>query len=246
MKRVIIHIILILVFKSFVCAQENITTDTLSTFLSANPKSTCLNIVFEGTHAHLAADEDNMLIILSVANPQLQMRLLMMPTSICIDPAGKKRQKYHIDLPSALDVMENMETLKPHEQENNNREIMPDINPLLQALNQKGAIYVADKDKITLGFQRFHVEIDKENSLINYYALIPKSHLMDDRKLKETWSLGICSKNVGQQNPPPTPPIEHDMPDSGNNNDNLMRMLQGDIRSWVKFSIDDVNNANLK
>ena len=223
-------------------------SDTLTAFIRQNPHAVCLNIVYEGTQVYLSADDDNILLNLSVANPQLQMRLLMMPTTICIDPSGKKRQKYRVVLPSARDVMEEMEQLRPKVPDGGTRgNECPDIMPILQALSSAGAVYEADGRAVKLGYQRFHIELDRENALVNYYVLIPKSQLMADKKLKEKWALGVCSDVDMEMGPPEEPEAGMGMmpPSSDSDDDDaLQRVMQGNIRSWRRFSIDEVNNAN--
>ena len=70
---------------------------------------------------------------------------------------------------------------------------------------------------------------------------------MQDRKLSDQWAIGIFSVNDFDNMPPPEqdggggmmpPPMEDDQQD-------LQELMQSEIRVWTKFSIDEVNNANI-
>ena len=245
LKLIILSIFLLLSANSHSQCTE--PADSLSMFLNSNPEALCINAIHEGCKIYLSADETDMLISFAIANPQLQMRLLMMPTEILIDPSGKKRKHYSIQLPSALSVkdqLNDMEHAGPMEMDEGAR---PDIMPLLDALKSHGAVYSVRGQKHLLGFQRFHIELDYENELIVFYMLIPKSHLMADKRMKDTWSIGICSKNErGTQPPPHNDEMMPMQPPMHEENIELRDFLQGDIHSWVKFSIDELNNLNLE
>ena len=221
--------------------------DTLSAFIDKNPNAVDFNVIYEGTKLNLSADDSDMLINISVGHPALQMRFLMQDFSIYIDPSGKKRKKYEIILPSAIDVKDELEAvLSPNAE--TTYENRPDIRPLISALNKRGAEIHYGKNLLTLGYQRFHVEISQDNGLLNYYVLIPKEILMNDRKLSDIWTIGIFSINDFANMPPPKHGASDMMPpplgDDGQQD--IQELMQSDIRLWVKFSIDDVNNANLK
>lgn len=245
LKQIILSIFLLLSANSH--SQCTKPTDSLSMFMGNNPKALCINAVHEGCKIYLSADETDMLIGFAIANPQLQMRLLMMPTEIFIDPSGKKRKHYSIQLPCVLNVkdeLNDMEHTGPMEIDEGAR---PDIMPLLDVLKSHGATYSARGQKYMLGFQRFHIELDYENELIVFYMLIPKSHLMADKRMKETWSIGVCSRNEhGTQPPPHNDEMMPMQPPMHDEDIELRDFLQGDIRSWMKFSIDELNNLNLQ
>ena len=228
-----------------VMSQKTTVVDTLGMFIENNPNAVCLNVVYEGTNVYLSADDENLLINLSVANPLLQMRLLMVPTSIYIDPTGKKKQKYKIELPSALDVVEQMEKMRPEKTDDIDERRQPDILPLLHVLNNKGATYSIKGKEQHLDCHRFHMEMDFSTGNMKYYILIPKAELMFEKRMKEMWSIGVVSDNDMKRMPPQEPdgmpPILEEKVD-----EKMQSFLQGDIRSWVKFSINSVNNINLK
>lgn len=229
-----------------VFAQER---DTLAAFIESNPNAVDVNVIYEGTKLNLSADESHLLVNLSVAHPALQMRFLMQKVSLFIDPTGKKKKKYEIVFPFALDVKDEIEAAIPRHQESREENARPDIRPLISALNRRGAEYRHDKSTTHLGYQLFHIEHDRENELLNFYVLIPKTQLMQDKKLSEKWSLGIFSINDFANMPPPEQEGGNDMmppPMEGENGQGIQELMRSDIQEWVKFSIDDVNNANLK
>lgn len=234
-------------FSLTLMAQES---DTLSIFLKENPNAVGLDVVYEGTKINLAADDDNLLVNLSIAHPALQMRFMMQSASIYVDPTGKKKKDYEIILPSALDVKEALDSLNPDASKaiENTR---PDILPLIRILNQKGAFFKIKNVARSLGFQRFYIELNQDEGVINYYILIPKTDLMRSPKLSNKWSIGIFSLNDISHMPSPeegTGPGEGMLPPQieGEDQSYIMELMQNDIRSWTKFSIDDVNNINLR
>ena len=229
-----------------IMAQEK---DTLAAFIEKNPNAVDTNIIYEGTKLNLSADEDFLLVNLSVAHPALQMRFLMQKLSLFIDPTGKKKKKYEVVFPCAFDVKDEIEAAIPREEGNREDNSRPDIRPLISALNRRGAEYHCNKSLTHLGYQFFHIEHDHRNDLLNFYVLIPKTQLMQDKKLSEKWILGIFSVNDFSNMPTPEQEGGTEMmppPVDGEDRQNIQELMQSDIREWVKFSIDDVNNANLK
>lgn len=246
MKKYLIHIaILLCAFPLLMIAQEK---DLLTAFIERNPNAIDFNIIYEGSKLNLSADDEYLLVNLSIAHPALQMRFLMQSVSLSIDPSGKKRKNYQIILPNALDVKDELESVMPQNPEENHGDERPDIRPLISALNREGAQYLVNGISYQLGFQSFHIELDQQHELLNYYILLPKEKLMLDRKLSEKWTIGIISMNDFANMPPPDqqgeggmmpPPMEEDQ-------QSIQELMQSDIRAWTKFSIDDVNNANIK
>ena len=219
--------------------------DSLDLFIEHNPDAIDFNVVYEGTKLNLSADDDNILINLSVYHPALQMRFLMQSISFYIDPTGRKRKKHEICLPSALDVKNDLEEIANDEHIDRNER--PDIRPLISALNKKGAMYHYLDMTYSLGYQRFHVEMDQDKDLLNYYVLVPKRFVMEERKLSSKWNIGIFSINDFSNMPPPE--MEKPMLPSSREHENeygIQELMQSDIKQWVKFSIDDVNNINLR
>ena len=250
--KLIIYIVLMLFLPvTYVTAQEK---DTLTTFIEMNPNAVDFNVIYEGTKLNLSADDEFLLVNLSVAHPALQMRFMMQRVSLYIDPSGKKKKRYEVVLPSAMDVKDVLDAAaQPHPNNQttsppNDQNERPDIRPLIGALNKRGAEYQSGGINIHLGQQLFYIEHDRENERLNYYVLIPKAPLMQDTKLSEKWTLGIFSINDFASMPPPDQEGGGMMPPpmGGSDQQDIQELMQQDIREWVRFSIDDVNNANLK
>lgn len=251
MKKITYIVLMFFLSVIYGTAQEK---DTLTSFIERNPNAVDFNIIYEGTKLNLAADDEYLLVNLSVATPALQMRFMMQRASLYIDPSGKKKKKYEIVLPSAVDVKDELEETHtmpdrhamPSSDSGDER---PDIRPLIGALNKRGAEYLCNGSSVHLSPQLFYIEHDRENELLNYYVLVPKMHLMQDSKLSEKWTLGIFSINDLENMPSPEQEGEGGMMPptmEGQDGQDIQELMQSDIREWVKFSIDDVNNANLK
>lgn len=246
-----------------VVAPVSAQVDSLSAFIQHNPNAVDFNVLHEGTKINFSADEAHLLVNFSVAHPALQMRFLMQHSSIYIDPSGKKRRVYEVIMPSALDVKDELAHSKKtimqegfdgnQKNQSSNLKVQsterPDLRPLILALNKRGASFRCGKDTIHLGYQHFYIEMDTKNEWLNFYALLPKDVLMRDKKLSDTWSVGIFSINGIADIPPSggvdgkevmTPP-----PLEGEDEESLKELMQRNIREWKKFSIDDVNNANI-
>ena len=173
----------------------------------------------------------------------------MQKVSVYIDPSGKKKKNYEIVFPYALDVKDEIEAVIQSEEENRDENVRPDIRPLISALNRHGAEYHYKGGTMHLGYQHFHIEVDQQHDLLNLYLLIPKTQLMQSRKLSDKWTIGIISINDFASLPPPEQGEEDGLmppPVEGGDQQSILTLMQSDIRLWTKFSIDDVNNANLK
>ena len=247
MRRYLIHIIFFLCVLSLpVTAQDK---DSLSVFIEQNPYAVDFNIIYEGSKLNLSADDHYLLVNLSIAHPALQMRFLMQKLTLYIDPSGKKRKSYEIALPSAFDVKDEIEAAIPKPALERKEDMRPDIRPLISALNRKGADILYKDGYTHLGFQNFHIELDVRNNLLNFYILVPKEKMMQDRKLSDRWTIGIFSINNRGNMPSPSGDGDNGMvppPIEGENQLAIQELMQSDIREWVGFSIDDVNNINLK
>jgi hypothetical protein len=94
-------------------AQEE--KDSITLYLERNPNAVDYNIISEGSKIYLSADDKYLFINLSIANPTMQMRFMMQQASLYIDPTGKKKKRYKISLPSALDVKEQLSMISGDE-----------------------------------------------------------------------------------------------------------------------------------
>ncbi len=245
-----------------VCGQNGWKLETVSSkdsskglldqFLDANPKAIEVKILSEGTMAYLCADDDNLFVRVSVGNPQLFMRMLMQGLTIRIDPTGGKRGKYSVLFPSARDVQSSIP-----EQAKESANQRPDIGPLLRAMNKVGAVYYIKGKTQPIELSRSLIELDTENETLDYYILIPKRKLMEEKKLSSTWSIGLYLESpIGvlegprsdkeTQGFPQQKGHIQGRPSQPSEDRNMEKLMKKKINVWEMFSIDDVNSINLK
>ena len=224
----------------------------LDQFLDANLKAIAVKILTEGTMAYLCADDDNLFVRVSVGNPQLFMRMLMQGLTIRIDPTGGQKNKHSILFPSARYVQGG---ISGQTKESTNQR--PDIGPLLGAMNKVGAVYNIKGKPQPMELSRSLIELDTENETLNYYILIPKGKMMEEKKLSSTWSLGLYLESPigvlegprgdgGMQGPPPQLGNIQGRPLQPSEDKEMEKLMKKKINVWETFSIDDVNSINLK
>lgn len=252
MKKLLTYIIFLVASAGLTLGAQ--PQDILSEFIEKNPNAIDYDIIYEGSKLNLSADDDFLLVNLSISHPALQMRFMMQRVNLYVDPTGKKKKKYEVIFPSALDVREYLdETEDPAGviPVSPTAEERPDIRPLIGALNKRGASYRHNGVETHLDNKFFYVEHDRYNEVLNYYVMIPKDELMLDKNLKEKWTIGIISDNDAAMMHPSGQNVQGDpggmMPPPPDGDDNGLReLMQSNIREWVKFPIDEVNNVNIK
>lgn len=231
--------------------EGKVVEDTLQMFIKSNPYAVRVNILSEGTAAYFCADENNMFVHLSVAEPQLFMRMLMQGLTLYVDPTGSEKEKYTLLFPSAADVQDMMGAFQPlrSSEFGDSKQSRPDISPLLKEMNKYGVTYKADSNAVVLGEARSMIELEPEKETLNYYALIPKAQLMADKELSPEWAVGLFLD---------TPPadVEDDRQNMGirdqrppqmqSRNTDAEKLMKKRIYVWGKFLIDDVNTINLQ
>lgn len=224
----------------------------LEQFLVDNPKAIEVKILSEGTVAYLCADDDNLFVRVSVGNPQLFMRMLMQGLTIRIDPTGRKKGKYAVLFPSARDVQSNIQGQV--EESANQR---PDIGPLLGAMNKVGAVYTIKGKAQQMELSRSLIELDTENETLDYYVLIPKKKMMEEKKLSSTWAIGLYLEspigtlegprnNDEMQGSPQKQGRIKGRPSQPSEDKEMEKLMKKKINVWEYFSIDNVNSINLK
>ena len=235
--------------------------DTLQMFIDSNPYAVKVNILSEGTVAYLCADDDNLFIRLSVGNPQLFMRMLMQGLTIYIDPTGGKKEKYAILFPSAADVQTSMANFQPTRNTGfgNSEQSRPDISPLIKEMNKVGVVFDINGKVRKMGESRSIIELETENETLNFYALIPKTQMMTEKKLSSKWSIGIYldtpsgnlegprnDMSIRDQRPPMRNGSSGRFPQMQSGQSEVNKIMRKKINAWSQFSIDDVNNVNLE
>ena len=235
--------------------------DTLQMFIDSNPYAVKVNILYEGTVAYLCADDDNLFVRLSVGNPQLFMRMLMQGLTLYVDPTGGKKEKYAILFPSAADVQAAMENFQPTKNTRfgNSEQSRPDISPLIKEMNKVGVVFDINGKVRRLGESRSIIELEIENETLNFYALIPKTQMMAEKKLSSEWSIGIYldtpsgnlegprnDMSMRGQRPPMRNGSSGRQPQMQSSESDINKIMRKKINAWSHFSIDDVNNVNIE
>lgn len=227
------------------------TKSLLDKFLDDNPKAIEIKILSEGTMAYLCADDSVLFVRVSVGNPMLFMRMLMQGLIVHIDPTGGKKNKYEIIFPSARDVQTSMSSIQ-----NDRQGDRPDIGPLVQAMNRVGAVFDINGKTQVLEQSQSLIELDTEKELLNYYILVPKTQMMNEKKLSSIWSLGLYVESpIGvlegprdDRNMGPTrqPGRQSEMNDRSHDNKEMEKLMKKKINVWEQFSIDEAYSINLK
>lgn len=230
------------------------TTDLLEEFLDANPQAIEVKILSEGTMAYLCANDSNLFIRLSIGNPMLFMRMLMQGLTVYVDPTGAKKKKYSVVFPSARDVQSNMSRISNGQRADSQGR--PDVGPLLGQMNKVGATFKINGKVQTMELTRSLIELDTEHEVLNFYALIPKAQMMDEKKLVSDWTLGIYlaspigvlegpreGNGMGEPQRPGGMPERRGM---SSNSQEMEKLMKKKIVVWEKFSIDEANSVNLK
>jgi len=238
--------------------------DSLKLFVEQHPNEVNINAMSEGSCVALSADENLLLVRLQLAEPALQMRVLMQGMDIYIDPTGRKREKYAIVLPSAFDVRNLV--AQPEEggaSKKGNENKRPDMMPLIEALNIYGATLDVNGRKQKFSNNQFRIVLSRDNGLLDYYIMLPKAMLMNEKKLSTTWSVGLYAELPEGAGGPPAGMMQGGPgggpggpgggPGGGGPGGGPGRQQPGGdmaemaktINEWHTFSIDDVNNANI-
>ncbi len=194
----------------------------------------------------LSADDDNMLVMLEISNPQLLLRFFMKGFSIYIDPTGKKKERFEIKLPSAESL--NLEKLGISRKENTTPEPdaleeKPNILPLIKPLNEMGMSYTINGKQFTENNTAFKIFLDVDNDKLYYYMLLPIHDFFNVKKLSPTWSVGIYSQEIDmysddeRQGMMPPPP-------NGDNGLNPSELTK-EISQWINFSFEQLSSLNI-
>ncbi len=230
--------------------------DSLNIFLDNNPYAIEVNILTEGTKAFICADDNNLFTRISVGNPMIFMRMLMQGLTVYIDPTGKKKEKFAIFFPSARDVQMSMDNYQPTQNNDYSNDEKPDIMPLIKEMNKKGIIFDVNGKSCRLDLSRSMIELNPENETVDFYVLLPINQMMQEKKLSDTWSLGIFMDTPEPEAEGPRMNRPSNANERSNNSpfpdrhqkedDNINMLMKNKINSWIKFSIEDAFNINLK
>ncbi len=232
--------------------------DSLQLFVESHPNEVSLNAMAEGSSLSLSSSDEQLLIRMQLAEPALQMRVLMQGMDVYVDPTGRKREKYAIIMPTAMDVRDMVpppnEADIPESAKEGGEQVRPDLFPLIAALNMRGARIDINGRQQELSGQQFRIVLSRETGLIDYYILLPKEPFMNEKKLSSTWSIGLYADLPSDAGGPPQNmggPGQEGPGQGGPGQGGPGQGPQGKqpemgkvINEWHTFSIDEVDNVN--
>lgn len=236
-------------------ADETHDSVTWKNFVGKHPKCMRTNAVYEGCDLLLCSDGEYLFAQFNILHPAMQMRILMQGLTLYIDPTGRKKEKYAIVFPSADDVCEQMnaESLNPSNRQQG--EERPDITPLITCMQKHGAIYDVKGNISTIARQMFSIMLNEEKNMLSYSVLIPIADMMKEKKVAQTWSVGIYSEggrktdevpdmqNRSMRMRPELSQMQKES-ESHNNQEEMRKIMSKDIESWIKFSLEKICSLN--
>lgn len=246
---------------------------SLSEYVDVHPNCLTQEVIYDGCTLKLNSDGDYLFGQFTILHPELQMRILMQGLHVYVDPTGKKKEKYALSFPAASDVQEAMQHMAPPTGEMVQSENMPDITPLVSALNDYGVKYqISNKNqKYEAGLAS--ISIDPEAHALTYSFMIPVEELLKEKKLSDTWRIGLFSESgVAMSVGPKSVPGMRGGPGMGgpgmggpgmggpsrsmnqpngkeptreeNSSVDLRKMMMKDIESWTQFSFSELCSIN--
>lgn len=248
--------------------------NTLETYLQQNPNCLSHEIIYEGSTLLLNSDGEYFFGQFNILHPELQMRILMQGITFYIDPTGKKKEKYALHFPPASQVQETMHNLTPPQPGRKNdtdpgNPRLPDITPLVNALAREGTTFDINHREQEYRKEWATITLDTMTHRLSYTFIIPVETMLAEKKLTDTWSLGLFSEggHPGNGGPGQNPGMgrpgmgmgmgmntgiggagpDRRMPPRPDNNTNdnspaLRKMMMNDIESWTTFSISEITS----
>jgi len=236
---------------SIVAKTDSISVDKLEEFMNDNPQAIEIKILSEGTMAYLCANDSDLFVRLSVGHPMLFMRMLMQGLTIHIDPTGAKKKKFAFVFPSARDVQQKMNSTSSSIIKDSKER--PNVGPLVEEMNKIAASFIIDGKEKPIELTRSLIELDTENEQLNFYALIPKTEMMKEKKLVSDWSIGLYldspigvleGPRKGNMGAGPTQVGTRERDSKGDDKE-IEKLMKKKINVWAKFSIEEANSVNL-
>lgn len=226
-------------FVVIVC-KANDNDSIIASFIETHPNSMSLSCL-ETETLTLSYGDEQLLIVLSLSNPELLMRFVMEGFSLYVDPTHRKKEKYEFKISgvSALDL----ESIKGHSESltlEDSLQSRPDIQPLLSFIRHQGVFYTIGKNTGIKDACCLSLKLDTEKDRLYYAILVPISDMMTEKKLNGMWNIGISSdirEEPSDRNGmmPPMPPKEFE----GNN-----RRIE-DIMEWLEVSYEELVNMSM-
>lgn len=254
-KPIITALSLIIVQAVF--GQQDVTENkvmTLSEYTQSYPKCVTQEVVYDGCTLLLNSDGEYLFGQFNILHPELQMRILMQGITFYVDPTGKKKEKYAIHFPAASAVEDIMSQMAPPEPwEGIGDEVLPDINPLITSLARIGVEYDINRRSQPFDSAWSSINIDDSTHCLSYTFIIPVEKMLSEKKLSNTWELGLYSEGGRPTNGGPgmrgpnigdsymgSPDIGSKRNENSNSKVDLRKMMMNDIEVWIPFSFDSI------
>lgn len=212
-------------------------------FLQRNQKRMTIECLQE-ENLYLSSDDNQILAVLEVSNPQLLLRFFMKGFYFYIDPTGKKKEKYEVKIPAAETLdFEALGLSKKEPNGNAESDDKPNILPLIEPLIKKGMTYTINGKEVAADKQAFTIYLDVDNDRLYYYILLPIEEFFATKKLSQTWTVGFYSPEIEmmpnmEQGTMPPPPSD--------DNGKSPAQFGQEITQWISFSFEELSSLNLK
>lgn len=246
----------------------------LTEYVETHPNCLTQEVIYEGCTLKLNSDGDYLFGQFTILHPELQMRILMQGLHIYVDPTGKKKEKYALNFPAASSVQEVMQHMAPptNMASDRNQNEIPDIIPLVSALNEYGAEFDINNKKQDYDIDWASISVDSEHHALTYSFIISVEKLLTEKKLSDTWKIGLFSESgvsmgVGPQSVPGrgmrgmggpggggpsfgpstremNPPKGNEQTGEDQSAKDLRKMMMKDIESWTQFSFSELSSLN--
>lgn len=222
-----------------IACNANDNDSIIESFIEAHPNSISLSCL-ETETVSLSYGEEQLLIVLSLSDPELLMRFVMEGFSLYVDPTHRKKDKYEFKVPG-VSVFD-FESIKGHYERPSSEDSLqskPDIQPLLTHIRHQGVSYSIGKKQGKKDACYLSLKLDIEQDRLFYAILVPISEMMLEKRLNGMWNIGISSdigeKPVGRNGiMPPMPP--KDVEGS--------REIE-DIMEWLDVSYEELVNMSM-
>lgn len=242
---------------------ESDSVISLSEYIDNNPDCISNDVIYDGCSLNINSDGEFLFGQLSILHPELQMRILMQGLTFYIDPTGKKKEKFALHFPAASAVEDVMQQLAPASTgPDRNPNEVPDITPLISALDDYGVIYEINGRDKSYNKDWARISVNPDEHSLTYTFIIPVDDFLKEKKVTDNWKIGLLSEGgnshgsgpgngPGMGAPGMGEPTRGMNPPKGRerNQDeqaaiNLRKMMMKDIEAWVAFSYSNICSIN--
>lgn len=247
---------------------------TLTEYVDVHPNCLTQEVIYDGCTLKLNSDGDFLFGQFTILHPELQMRILMRGLHVYVDSTGKKKEKYALNFPAASAVQDAMQQMVPPSGAmDGNENDIPDITPLVSALNEYGVEFDINNKRQTYESNWASISVDPELHALTYSFIIPVEELLKEKKLSDTWKIGLLSESgvamsigpksvpggmggpgrgrpgiggpgSGPQSRGMTPPDGKERANGNQSAVDLRKMMMKDIESWTQFSFSELCSIN--